>query len=138
MAQQDSAEQKLREAYDKSERQMSRSADDLVASQGFAEALAMLTSNAVAMSRIVSIGMDQVVRATRFAGQRDLMRLGHQLNRTEDKLERVLQVVEDLEDELARTRAERDEARAAAPRERESRARRASSAPRSVTDEEER
>ncbi|WP_313566853.1 hypothetical protein [Mobilicoccus sp.] len=114
MAQQDSAEQKLREAYDKSEKQMSRAADQLVTSQGFAEALAMVTSNVVAMSRIASIGMDQVVRATRFAGQRDLARLGFQLNRTEDKLERVLQAVEQLEDELARTRQERDEALAAA------------------------
>ena len=113
MANQESAEQKLRQAYDKSESRMSRSADELVASQGFAEALALLTSNAVAMSRIVSIGMDQVVRATRFAGQRDLARLGRQLNRTEDKLEQVLQIVEDLEAELARTRAERDEAREA-------------------------
>ncbi|WP_040159241.1 hypothetical protein [Mobilicoccus massiliensis] len=117
MAQQQPAEQKLREAYDKTEKQVSRASEELVASQGFAEVLATLTSNAVALSRVVSIGLDQAVRATRFAGQRDIQRLGRQLNRTEDKLEQVLQVVENLEDELAATRAERDEAlREARPR----------------------
>lgn len=108
----ESAEQKLREAYDKSEKKMSGAADQLVAGQGFGETLAFVTSNLMAMSRIVTTGLDQAVRSSRLAGQRDITRLGRQLNRTEDKLERVLQVVESLEDELARTRAERDAAQA--------------------------
>ena len=36
----------------------------------------------------------------------DITRLARQLNRTEDKLERVLQEVESLRDDLARERAE--------------------------------
>ncbi|MDO5627458.1 MAG: hypothetical protein Q4G43_03960 [Mobilicoccus sp.] len=113
MSEQQTPSQQMRTAYEKSEKQLSRAAEELVSSQGFAESLAMLTSNAVALTRVVNIGLDQMVRATRFAGQRDIVRLGRQLNRTEDKLEQVLQIVEQLEDELAATRAERDEARAA-------------------------
>ena len=109
--QRESAEQKLRQAYDKSEKRVSRTSDELVATQGFTEALAMLPINAVAMSRVMSTGLDQVVKTTRLAGQRDINRLARQLNRTEDKLEQVLQVVEQLEEELAATRAERDESR---------------------------
>ena len=59
------------------------------------------------------IGLDQMVRMTRLAGRTDISRLGTQLARTEDKLEHVLQVVEQLESELQATRAERDEARQA-------------------------
>ena len=49
-----------------------------------------------------------VLRNLRLAGRADIMRLSRQLHRTEDKLERVLQEVESLRDELAR---ERDEER---------------------------
>lgn len=114
MSEQQNPSQQMRTAYEKSEKEFSRAAEELVSSQGFAESLAMLTSNAVALSRVVNTGLDQMVRATRFAGQRDIVRLGRQLNRTEDKLEQVLQIVEQLEEELAITRAERDEARQSA------------------------
>jgi hypothetical protein len=42
-----------------------------------------------------------VVRNLRIAGRADVTRLARQLHRTEDKLERVLQEIERLRDELA-------------------------------------
>ena len=44
---------------------------------------------------------DLVWRNLRLAGRADIIRLARQLHRTEDKLERVLQEVEELRDELA-------------------------------------
>ena len=44
--------------------------------------------------------MDLVLRNLRLAGRRDVVRLARQLARTEDKLERVLQEVETLRDQL--------------------------------------
>ncbi len=46
--------------------------------------------------------LDLTVRNLRLAGRPDLVRLGRQLNRNEDKLERVLQEVESLQDEVKR------------------------------------
>ena len=99
-------------AYETQEKQASKTLEELVSSQGFAEGLAMVTSNVAAMARMSSVGLDQVVRMTRLAGRSDIARLGRQLARTEDKLEQVLQVVESLEAELAVVRAERDAAKA--------------------------
>ena len=44
--------------------------------------------------------VDLVVRNLRLAGSQDLVRLGEQLARNEDKLERVLQEVERLQDQV--------------------------------------
>jgi septal ring factor EnvC (AmiA/AmiB activator) len=52
--------------------------------------------------------MDIVVRNLRIAGKRDVVGLARQLARTEDKLERVLQEVEELRDELTRAKPEAD------------------------------
>ena len=41
-----------------------------------------------------------MLRNLRLAGRADVTRLARQLNRTEDKLERVLQELEELRDEL--------------------------------------
>jgi hypothetical protein len=46
--------------------------------------------------------MDLFLRNLRVAGRRDVVRLSRQLARTEDKLERVLQEVEELRGELAK------------------------------------
>lgn len=102
-----------RAAYEQGEKQASKTLEELVASQGFAESLAMITSNIAALSRMGTIGLDQLVRMSRLAGRSDIARIGRQLARTEDKLEHVLQVVEQLESELAVTKAERDAAREA-------------------------
>lgn len=100
--------ERARKEYEAFEKYSAGATEQLVNSQGFAEALSMLASNVVALSRAAGIGAEQVVRMTRLAGRSDITRLGRQLARTEDKLEHVLQVVERLEDELATTRAERD------------------------------
>jgi len=48
--------------------------------------------------------VDLLWRNLRLAGRADIVRLSKQLHRTEDKLERVLQEVESLRDEVARDR----------------------------------
>ena len=103
-----SATERARSAYEESEKRVANSMEEIVSGQGFAEGLSLLTSNLVALSRVATIGLDQVVRATRFAGRVDVTRLGRQIGRTEDKLEQVLQVVERLEEELAEERAKRE------------------------------
>ena len=57
-----------------------------------------------------------MLRNLRLAGRADITRLAGQLHRTEDKLERVLQEVEGLRDELA---AERERRRTQRPRKRQ-------------------
>ncbi|MDP8908826.1 MAG: hypothetical protein M3N47_06845 [Chloroflexota bacterium] len=65
--------------------------------EGFAQLLAGVVANAVALHRIASGVLDLVVRNLRLAGREDLTRLGRQVGRAEDKLERVLQEVETLQ-----------------------------------------
>ena len=60
--------------------------------------------NVAAISRIGTEVFDLVLRNLRLAGRGDIVRLARQLHRTEDKLERLLQEVETLRDELARER----------------------------------
>ncbi|MBV9003799.1 MAG: hypothetical protein JO181_04010 [Solirubrobacterales bacterium] len=68
--------------------------------------LALGAENAAALTRIGWDLADLLLRNLRLAGRADITRLARQLNRTEDKLERVLQELEQLRDELARERAE--------------------------------
>ena len=81
--------------------------EQLVQRNAFGELLAMATENVVALAKIGADVGDLAVRNLRLAGRRDIVRLGQQLARTEDKLESVLQEVERLQDEL---RAEREKA----------------------------
>jgi hypothetical protein len=81
--------------------------ETLVQRDAFGELLAMATENVVAVAKIGADVGDLFVRNLRLAGRRDIARLGAQLARTEDKLESVLQQVEQLQDEL---RAEREKA----------------------------
>ena len=60
--------------------------------------------NVIAVTRIGSDVADLSVRNLRLAGRKDLARLGVQQARTEDKLERLLAEVEQLEAELRRSR----------------------------------
>ena len=64
----------------------------------------MSAENVAALARIGSDAADLVLRNVRIAGRADITRLARQLHRTEDTLERVLQEVEQLRDELAPTR----------------------------------
>jgi hypothetical protein len=60
-----------------------------------------MAENAAALTKLGNDAMDLALRNLRLAGRRDVVRLGRQLARTEDKLERVLQEVEMLRDQLA-------------------------------------
>ncbi len=79
------------------EADLARSMERAVASEGFAELLARVVENLVALHRITSSALDLVVRNLRLAGRQDLTRLGRQVGRAEDKLERVLQEVQTLQ-----------------------------------------
>ncbi|MHB8696364.1 MAG: hypothetical protein ACYDHH_34585, partial [Solirubrobacteraceae bacterium] len=55
-----------------------------------------------ALTRLGNDLADLVLRNLRVAGRADIFRLARQLQRTEDKLERVLQEIEQLRDETER------------------------------------
>jgi hypothetical protein len=110
-----SADQSLRTLYEKVESQTASAMEELVAKPSFGRLLAMSGENVAALARITSDAADLVLRNLRIAGRADITRLARQLHRTEDKLERLLQEVEALRDELAaagnadRRDAQRDE-----------------------------
>jgi uncharacterized membrane protein YgcG len=91
--------------YEQMETQAAQAGETLVGSRGFAGLLGQLAENTAALTKLGNDAMDLVLRNFRVAGRRDVVRLSRQLARTEDKLERVLQEVEDLRDELARERS---------------------------------
>jgi hypothetical protein len=92
--------------YEQAEAQAAAASEELVGSRGFAGLLGQFAENAAALTKLSSDTMDLVLRNLRVAGRRDVVRLARQLARTEDKLERVLQEVEQLRDELARVPTE--------------------------------
>jgi hypothetical protein len=79
--------------------------EELVSKRSFGQLLAWSAENAAAVTRIGSDIADLALRNLRLAGRADITRLARQLHRTEDKLERVLQEVEALRDELLRADA---------------------------------
>ncbi|HWE08191.1 MAG TPA: hypothetical protein VG325_02480 [Solirubrobacteraceae bacterium] len=103
--------------YEEAESEAAQAAERLVGSHGFASLLGQLAENAAAMTKLGYDAMDLVLRNLRVAGRRDVVRLARQLGRTEDKLERVLQELEQVRDEL-REQDEQDEqdGQAVAPR----------------------
>jgi uncharacterized membrane protein YgcG len=94
-------DQEVRRLYEEAETRVARAAERVVSRDSFGELLAMVTENAVAMTRIGNEAMDLVLRNLRIASRQDLNRLTRALGRTEDKLEQVLQEVEELRDELS-------------------------------------
>jgi hypothetical protein len=108
----------VRALYEQAESQAAQTLEDLVSKRSFGALLAMLTENVAAIARISSDTADLALRNLRLAGRADITRLARQLHRNEDKLERVLQEVEQLRDELAAARREltqSETARADAP-----------------------
>ena len=93
-------EQEVRRLYEEAETRIARASERVVSRDSFGELLAMLTENAVAITRIGNEAMDLVLRNLRIASRQDINRLTRALGRTEDKLEQVLQEVEELRDEL--------------------------------------
>jgi hypothetical protein len=99
MADQPDQEEMARRLFGDAEKSTASAMEQLVHGNSFGELLARTTENAMAITRIGFETMDLVVRNLRIAGRKDIARLGHQLARTEDKLERVLQEVEELREE---------------------------------------
>lgn len=86
--------------YEQAESQAASAGERLVGSGGFASVLGQLAENTAALTKLGNDAMDLVIRNLRLAGRRDVVRLARQLARTEDKLERVLQELEEVRDEL--------------------------------------
>ena len=105
MADQPSQQDRAWQALEDAEKQTAGAMEQLVQSNAFGELLARSTENVMGLTRIGFDTFDLVIRNLRIAGRKDVARLGTQLARTEDKLERVLQEVEDLRDELKRERS---------------------------------
>jgi hypothetical protein len=94
-------EQEVRRLYEEAESRVAKATERIVARDSFGELLAMVTENAVAVTRIGNEAMDLVLRNLRVASRQDINRLTRALGRTEDKLEQVLQEVERLQEQLA-------------------------------------
>jgi transcriptional regulator of NAD metabolism len=92
----------VRRLYEEAESRTTRAFEEAVSRGSFGELLARMTENVVAMTKIGTDVFDLVLRNLRLAGRQDVTRLARQLNRTEDKLELVLQEVERVHEELAR------------------------------------
>jgi|GEM_PF-1613556 hypothetical protein len=100
MADQQSPLAKIHRTYVGGEARAASAVESAVGSNAFGELLAMSASNAMALARLANGGIDRGVRALRVAGRADIADLGRQLARAEDKLERMLQLVEELEGRL--------------------------------------
>jgi hypothetical protein len=94
-------DQEVRRLYEEAESRVAKAAERVVSRDSFGELLAMVTENVVALTRIGNEAMDLVLRNLRVASRQDINRLTRALGRTEDKLEQVLQEVEELRDELS-------------------------------------
>ena len=95
-------EAQVRELYEQAESRTAQAFEELVSKPSFGVLLARSAESVAAAARIGSDLADLVLRNLRLAGRADVTRLARQLHRTEDKLERLLQEVEELRDELAR------------------------------------
>ena len=106
-----SPEEQVRALYEESESNAAKAFEELVSKPSFGQLLALSAENTAALTRIAFDAVDLLWRNMRLAGRPDIVRLSRQLHRNEDKLERVLQEVESLRDEMARDRdREREEA----------------------------
>jgi hypothetical protein len=94
----------VRALYEQAESTTARALEELVAKPSFGRVLAISAENTAAVARIGVDLADLVLRNLRIAGRSDIVRLSRQLHRTEDKLERVLQEVESLRDDVIRSR----------------------------------
>ena len=97
-----SSEEQVRALYEEAESQTAKAFEALVNKPSFGRLLALSAENTAALTRMSFDAVDLMWRNLRLAGRADIVRLSKQLNRTEDKLERVLQEVESLRDEVVR------------------------------------
>ncbi|MGI8714363.1 MAG: hypothetical protein ACR2NR_14550 [Solirubrobacteraceae bacterium] len=106
-------EAQVRALFQDAESRTAKAFEQAVGKPSFGALLARSAENVAALSRIGSDLADLMLRNLRVAGRADITRLARQLHRTEDKLERVLQEVEQLRDELAERQAKPKPAAAA-------------------------
>ncbi len=111
----------MRALYEQAESRTAKALEDAVGTTSFGALLARSAENVAALSRIGSDLADLGLRTLRVAGRADVVRLARQLHRNEDKLERVLQEVESLRDELRDQQRETGASTAPAPASRGSR-----------------
>ena len=97
-----SPEDQVRALYEQAESQTARALEDMVSKPSFGQLLAWSAENVAALTRMTADLADLTLRNLRIASRADITRLARALGRTEDKLERVLQEVEQLRDELGR------------------------------------
>ena len=100
-----SLEGQVRALYEQAESRTAQAFEELTSKPSFGMVIARSAENVAALTRIGSDLADLVLRNLRIAGRADVTRLARQLHRTEDKLERVLQEIETLRDELAERNA---------------------------------
>jgi hypothetical protein len=98
-----SPDEQVRALYEDMESRTAKAFEEAVSKPSFGALLARSAENVAALTRMGNDFADLVLRNLRIAGRADVTRLARQLHRTEDKLERVLQEVEQLRDELAHT-----------------------------------
>jgi hypothetical protein len=99
-----SPEEQVRALYEDAESNTAKVFEALVNKPSFGRLLALSAENTAALTRMSFDAVDLLWRNLRLAGRADIVRLSRQLHRNEDKLERVLQEVESLRDEMARDR----------------------------------
>jgi hypothetical protein len=98
--QQPGPQEQLQQLFGQAEKQTADAMEQLVHRDAFGEILARVTENVMGVARIGFDVLDLTVRNLRIAGRPDLIRLGRQFARNEDKLERVLQEVERVQDQV--------------------------------------
>jgi len=100
-----SPEEQVRALYEEAESSTAKALEELVSKPSFGRLMAQSAENTAALTRMAFDGVDLLWRNLRLAGRADIVRLSRQLRRNEDKLERVLQEVEKLRDEVERDRS---------------------------------
>jgi ABC-type transporter Mla subunit MlaD len=100
-----SPDEQVRALYEDMESRTAKAFEEAVSKPSFGALLAHTAENVAALTRMGNDFADLVLRNLRIAGRADITRLARQLHRTEDKLERVLQEVEQLHDEFAQTKS---------------------------------
>src|SRR3954463_14004521 len=113
-------DEQVRELFGQAEKQTAAAMEQLVHRDAFGELLARVTENVMGLTRIGFDVLDLTVRNLRIAGRPDLIRLGRQLARNEDKLERVLQEVERLQGQVEELEAKSGSSRSSNGRSRSS------------------
>jgi hypothetical protein len=91
----------IRKRAEEAEAATARAVEEVAGGEAFGALLARTAENAAAMMGMWTDACDTVLRNFRVAGRQDVARLGARMSQTDDKLERVLQELYRLQDELA-------------------------------------